>query len=135
MAVYTEMIKFSIFLSVGLGGFFGAIFRFSISSWIQKLSGSLFPFGTLGVNILGSFIIGFLFLYFQYINLSIHQKAIFITGLLGALTTFSTFSWETLFMLQEGLWGKAITNIALNIFLSIGASFLGMVIFKKIYGV
>lgn len=127
--------NFSLFLAVGAGGFLGAIFRFTISSQIQKISGSLFPFGTLGVNILGSFIIGFLFLYFQYINLSLHQKAIFITGLLGALTTFSTFSWETLLMMQEGLWSKALVNIGLNIFLCLGATFTGMIIFKKIYGV
>jgi len=129
------MMNFSLFLAVGAGGFLGAIFRFTISSQIQKISGSLFPFGTLGVNILGSFIIGFLFLYFQYINLSLHQKAIFITGLLGALTTFSTFSWETLLMMQEGLWSKALVNIGLNIFLCLGATFTGMIIFKKIYGV
>lgn len=124
-----------ILLSVGTGGFLGAIFRYTISSQIQKSSGSLFPFGTLGVNILGSFIIGFLFLYFQYINLSMHQKAMFVTGLLGALTTFSTFSWETLFMMQEGLWNKAILNIGLNIFLCLGATFMGILMFKKIYGV
>ncbi len=129
------MMNLTLFLAVGAGGFLGAIFRFTISSQIQKISGSLFPFGTLGVNILGSFIIGFLFLYFQYINLSIHQKAIFVTGLLGALTTFSTFSWETLFMMQEGLWSKALINIGLNIVLCLGATFTGMMIFKKIYGV
>ncbi len=129
------MMNLTLFLAVGAGGFLGAIFRFTISSQIQKISGSLFPFGTLGVNILGSFIIGFLFLYFQYINLSMHQKAIFVTGLLGALTTFSTFSWETLFMMQEGLWSKALLNIGLNIFLSLGATFIGMMIFKRIYGV
>jgi len=129
------MINLGIFISVGMGGFLGAIFRFTISGWIQKNSASLFPFGTLGVNILGSFIIGFLFLYFQHINLSIHQKAMFVTGLLGALTTFSTFSWETLFMMQEGLWGRAVGNIGLNIFFCLGATFLGMILFKKIYGV
>jgi len=129
------MINLGIFIAVGMGGFLGAIFRFTISGWIQKSSASLFPFGTLGVNILGSFIIGFMFLYFQHINLSIHQKAMFVTGLLGALTTFSTFSWETLFMMQEGLWGRALSNIGLNIFLCLGATFLGMIIFKKIYGV
>ena len=127
--------KFNILLSVGVGGFFGAILRFTLSSYIQKFTNSTFPFGTLGVNILGSFIIGFLFLYFQYVNLSINQKAIFVTGLLGALTTFSTFSWETLFLIQEGLFGKAILNIFLNITLSLGATLLGVALFRKIYGV
>ena len=127
--------NFSVILAVGFGGFFGAILRFTISGYIQRLTGSTFPFGTLGVNILGSFIIGFLFLYFQYINLSINQKAIFVTGLLGALTTFSTFSWETLFLIQEGLFERAILNILLNITLSLGATLLGVALFKKIYGV
>jgi CrcB protein len=125
----------SIVLAVGFGGFFGAIARFLISSWIQKSSASLFPFGTLSVNIIGSFIIGFLFLYFQHINLSVNQKALFVTGLLGALTTFSTFSWETLFLMQENLWTKALLNIGLNLFLSIGATFLGISVFKRIYGI
>jgi CrcB protein len=126
--------NFSLFLAVGIGGFFGAIARFIISSLVQKSSASLFPFGTLSVNILGSFIIGFLFLYFQHINLSINQKAMFVTGLLGALTTFSTFSWETLFLMQENLWTKAILIIGLNLFLSISATFLGIWVFKRIYG-
>ena len=81
------------------------------------------------------FVIGFLFLYFQHINLSVNQKAMFVTGLLGALTTFSTFSWETLFLMQENLWTKAFINIGLNLFLSIGATFLGILVFKRVYGI
>jgi len=129
------MMQWGILLSVGLGGFFGAMLRFLIAGWIQKSTASLFPFGTLGVNILGSFIIGFLFLYFQHINLSLHQKAILVTGLLGALTTFSTFSWETLLMLQGGDWSKAAMNILLNVSLSMMATFMGILLFKKIYGI
>jgi len=129
------MLQWGLLLSVALGGSIGAVLRFVISGWIQKASGSLFPFGTLGVNILGSFVIGFLFLYFQHINLSLHQKAILVTGLLGALTTFSTFSWETLFMLQHGEWSKALLNIVINVIFSIGATFVGISLFKKIYGI
>ena len=129
------MLQWGLLLSVALGGSIGAVLRFVISGWIQKASGSLFPFGTLGVNILGSFVIGFLFLYFQHINLSLHQKAILVTGLLGALTTFSTFSWETLFMLQHGEWSKALLNILINVIFSITATFVGILLFKKIYGI
>jgi len=127
--------SWGLFLAVGIGGSIGAIARFTISTWIQKSSGSVFPFGTLSVNILGSFIIGFLFLYFQHINLSPNQKAIFVTGLLGSLTTFSTFSWETLYMFQQNIWGKAFVNMGLNVFLSLGATLLGIIVFKRIYGV
>ena len=125
----------SLLFSVGIGGSMGAMLRFIISSWIQKATGLLFPFGTLGVNILGSFIIGFLFLYFQHINLSPNQKAIFVTGLLGALTTFPTFSWETLLLFQENMFVKAIANIGLNVIFSLGATLLGIIVFKRIYGI
>jgi len=120
-------------LAVGMGGFTGAIARFTLSGWVQKVSNSTFPFGTLSVNILGSFLIGFLFLYFQQINLSPTQKAFFITGLLGALTTFSTFSLDTVLLMQQELYLKAFSSVVLNIFLSIGATLLGMLVFKKIF--
>lgn len=124
----------SLLLAVGIGGFLGATLRFTLSSFIQNSTHIIFPFGTLFVNILGSFFIGFLFLYFQEINLSAHQKALLITGLLGALTTFSTFSLETLLMIQENLWVKALSNIGLNVVLCLVATYLGMMVFKKIYG-
>ena len=123
----------SLIFSVGIGGFIGATLRFILSGFIQNSTTILFPFGTLFVNILGSFFIGFLFLYFQEINLSAHQKALLITGLLGALTTFSTFSLETLLMIQENLWAKALSNIGLNVVLSLVATYLGMMVFKKVY--
>ena len=120
-------------IAVGVGGFIGAILRFLISGWVQKLSPSLFPVGTLSVNVLGSFIIGFAVLYFENV-VAPHQKALLITGMLGALTTFSTFSLETVTMLQGGLWGRAVTNIVLNASLCIGATIAGMILFKRIYG-
>jgi len=123
-----------IVFAVGIGGFLGAISRFIIASFVQKLSGASFPYGTLAVNILGSLIIGYLFLFFEQ-TVAPAQKAMFVTGFLGALTTFSTFSLETVLMLQNGLFLKAITNVTLNAILCIGATILGMIIFKKIYGI
>ncbi len=125
--------NFSLILAVGVGGFFGAISRFLISSYIQKLSSSLFPFGTLSVNVIGSFLIGFLIVYFENI-INPTQKALLITGFLGALTTFSTFSYETVTMIQNSLYYRALINILLNVLLSIGATIGGIIVFKKIYG-
>lgn len=119
--------------AIGIGGFFGAISRFLISTYMQKLTGSLFPVGTLTVNILGSFIIGFLVLYFENI-ISPNQKAMLVTGFLGALTTFSTFSYETVAMLQESLYYRALINITLNVILSLAGTIVGIIAFKKIYG-
>ena len=125
--------QIGLLLSIGIGGFIGAILRFSISGWVTKLTTSSFPFGTLSVNILGSFLIGFLFLYFQQVNLSVYQKSLLITGLLGALTTFSTFSLDTVLLMQQELYVKAFSNVLLNVFFSISATFLGMMVFKRIY--
>ncbi|CAA6811463.1 MAG: CrcB protein [uncultured Sulfurovum sp.] len=125
--------QLGLLLAVGIGGFIGAVLRFSISHWVNTLSNSSFPFGTLSVNVLGSFFIGFLFLYFQQVNLSLYQKSLLITGLLGALTTFSTFSLDTVLLIQEELYIKAFSNVFLNVILSIGATLLGMIIFKRIY--
>ncbi len=120
-------------LAIGMGGFFGAISRYLIALGMQKLTGLLFPIGTLTVNVLGSFLIGFLYLYFEQ-SIAPLQKAMLVTGFLGALTTFSTFSLETMLMLQDGLYAKALLNIALNVILSLLATFAAIILFKKIYG-
>ena len=121
-------------LFVGLGGFFGAVARFLIAGFVQKLAGTTFPVGTLTVNVLGSFLIGFLVLLFE--NLIAPQwKAFFVTGFLGALTTFSTFSYETVVLLQEGLWFKALLNVTLNVGLCLTATVSGMALFKTIFRV
>jgi len=121
-------------LSVGAGGFFGAVSRFLLSTAVQKITGTVFPYGTLAVNVLGSFLIGFFFFYFDQ-TVSPHQKAFLITGFLGALTTFSTFSLETVLMLQNSLYLKAFTNVSLNAALCVTATLLGMMIFRRVYGV
>jgi len=127
-------VSWQIFVAVGAGGFLGAVSRFLLSGWVQKLTGASFPFGTLAVNILGSFLIGFLILYFEQ-SIAPQQKALVITGFLGALTTFSTFSLETVLMLQESLYLKAFSNISLNVLLCVSATVLGMMLFRKLYGV
>jgi CrcB protein len=83
---------------------------------------------------MGSFVIGFLFLYFEQ-TLSPNAKALAVTGFLGALTTFSTFSLETVLMLQNGLYTKALANILLNAILCLSATLVGMAIFRRVYGV
>lgn len=121
-----------IFLYVGIGGFFGAISRYLIAGFVQKSFDTLFPVGTLSVNVLGSFIIGFMAMYFSQV-VAPEYKALVITGFLGALTTFSTFSLENVNMLQDGDYLRVGINITLNIIFTISATILAIIIFKKIY--
>jgi len=120
--------------AVAVGGSIGAVLRFVISFYVNKMLGSSFAYGTLSVNIIGSFLIGFLALYFEQ-AISPNLKAMLVTGMLGALTTFSTFSLETIMMIQQSLYFKALLNVALNVIFSLSATVLGMIVFKKIYGI
>ena len=119
-------------LFVGIGGFLGSVLRFLLSSFIQKSADTFFPIGTLSVNIIGGFLIGFLALYFeQYVNPE--YRALLITGFLGGLTTFSTFSYETVLLIENSAYTKAMMNIMISVVFSIGATILGMLVFKKFF--
>ena len=124
--------NFTLLMYIGFGGFLGAISRFLISNFIQRQVNMLFPIGTLSVNILGSFIIGFMAMFFQNI-IEPEYKALVITGFLGALTTFSTFSLENVNMLQDGDYSRFALNIVLNVTLTLGATISAIILFKKIY--
>jgi CrcB protein len=125
------MSSLTIFL-IGVGGFFGAISRFLLSTFLQRSFDTLFPIGTLGVNVLGSFIIGFAAMFFSQI-IAPEFKALVITGFLGALTTFSTFSLENVNMLQDGDYFRFALNITLNIILTLTATISAIYLFKRFY--
>ena len=120
-------------LLVALGGSIGAVFRYLISIFMIQVFGSSFPFGTLLVNILGSFLMGVIYALGQMSHISPELKALIGIGLLGALTTFSTFSNETLLLLQEGDWLKATLNVVLNLSLCLFMVYLGQqLVFSRI---
>ncbi|MDR8523879.1 MULTISPECIES: fluoride efflux transporter CrcB [Shewanella] len=112
-------------LFVALGGSIGAVFRYLISLLMLQVFGSGFPFGTLVVNILGSFLMGVIFALGQVSELSPEIKAFIGVGMLGALTTFSTFSNETLLLMQEGFLAKAVLNVVVNVGVCIFVVYLG----------
>ena len=104
-------------LVIGSGGFLGAVLRVYLNGVINSKVPHILPFGTLGVNLLGSFIMGSLFAYFMYTNiLSVHMKSFLTTGLLGALTTYSTFAMETFWLIEGGSLFLAAANMTLNVF-------------------
>jgi len=103
-------------ITVASGGAIGATLRLLISTAVNKTFVHTLPFGTLAVNLLGSLLIGILFAYFHLnTSLSPHLKTLLITGILGALTTYSTFAIESFFLLESGHYTHAFANMALNL--------------------
>jgi len=104
-------------IAVASGGAIGATLRLLINGIVNKHFVHALPLGTLIVNLLGSLLIGVLFAYFHLnTSLSPHIKTFMVTGILGALTTYSTFAIESFFLLESGHYGHAFANMALNVF-------------------
>jgi len=109
--------NFLTIIAVASGGAIGATLRLTISTAVNKSFIHALPLGTLTVNLIGSLLIGILFAYFHLnTSLSPHLKTFMITGILGALTTYSTFAIESFFLLESGDYIHAFANMALNLF-------------------
>ncbi|NVK24365.1 MAG: fluoride efflux transporter CrcB [Gammaproteobacteria bacterium] len=114
-------------LFVALGGAIGASLRYGANLMAIAWLGKGFPYATLVVNIVGSFLMGVLFSAIEHGIIGNQVWRPFIgVGLLGALTTFSTFSMDSLLMLQQGEWTKALINILLNVIVCMFAAWLGL---------
>ena len=118
-------------LLIGIGGFFGAILRYIVSGIIPVKFG--LPTGTLMVNVIGSFILGFLLYGSLLTPIPAEYKLLIGTGFCGALTTFSTFSYETFVLIEEGLIIKALLNIIMNVILCLIMVYLGRVLALSIF--
>ena len=113
-------------LAVAVGGAVGALARHGVSTAMVAAFGPRFPLGTLVVNVAGSFAMGWLFALFAgRMDVSPELRLLLTTGLLGAFTTFSTFSMETLVLLQAGRWLAGAANVLLSVALCLGAAWLG----------
>jgi CrcB protein len=118
--------QFSILGFIAFGGACGACSRYLISELCIFLFGRGFPYGTLTVNILGSFIMGLIVAAIQAEYLSADPwRQVIGLGFLGALTTFSTFSMDNVLLMQQGAFFKVGLNILLNVTLSISAAWVG----------
>ena len=110
-------------LLLSAGGAIGALLRYALGGSVHKIAGHHFPFGTLAVNILGCFLIGFFaVLHHEKLVFGPNMRLFFMVGVLGAFTTFSAFSYETWSLMEANEWIKA----TLNIFLSVGLGMFGL---------
>lgn len=120
-------------LVIGSGGFIGAILRAYLIGVVNSHIEHDIPFGTLVVNVVGSFIMGFLYFFFTHTHFfPPHVKSFLSTGILGALTTYSTFAIETFILFNDKTYMLAFSNMLLNLFGSIIAVFSGYYIAKEL---
>lgn len=117
-------------LTVGAGGFFGSILRYLLSYYINTCSSSVFPFGTLFVNLSGSFLIGIIIAASLSENLSRNMQLFLATGFCGGFTTFSTFSYEFFALLEQGHSGYAFLYAGTSLTFGLFFVWLGFYLVK-----
>jgi fluoride exporter len=121
------------YLAIAIGGALGCWARFAQTNLVQAVYGRDFPFATLSINVIGSFLMGFLFIEtLERLTLSPILRTGVLTGFLGGYTTFSTFEMETLFLAQGGELVKAALYVALSVGLGFLAAFGGAYIARNL---
>ena len=120
-------------LLIAVGGAFGAVFRYGASISVYSLLGRGFPYGTLFVNVTGSLLMGVLsILFLERYSIDPEWRAAILVGLLGSFTTFSTFSMETLALLEQGDIARASLNVVLSVGVCLLAVWMGVIIGRQI---
>jgi CrcB protein len=120
------------FILLAAGGAIGTILRYSLSGFSYRFFNGVFPWGTLAVNLTGSFIIGLLWGLFEIENISSNVRNFIFVGILGGFTTFSTFAIESLNLFRDGEVKLALTNILASNIIGIVLVFLGFIIARNI---
>jgi len=114
-------------LLVAIGGAIGSVFRYLVGVWALRQFGPAFPWGTLTVNVVGSFAIGFLAeLIVRRFDASPEMRLLLITGILGGFTTFSAFSLDVISLFERGAGGAGVTYLVASVAISLGAVSAGL---------
>lgn len=111
---------------IALGGAAGALARYGLSGWVQGLLNTTFPMGTVAVNVLGSFVLGLSFPLFESLAWSAETRTVVVMGFLGAFTTFSTFSYEAVVLLEGGEWARGGLYVGGSLLLGLAGVVAGM---------
>lgn len=121
-----------IYLAIAIGGVLGCWARYAMTNLVETIGGRDFPFATLSINVLGSFLIGFLFIAMvERLTVAPYIRFGIITGGLGGFTTFSTFSMETLLLAEQGEVAKSVLYVLLSVALGLVAAFAGAYIARN----
>jgi CrcB protein len=120
---------------IGIFGAAGAVARYSVSGWVYRVCGESFPYGTLAVNLIGCFLLGAVAHITQNTELiRVNLRDPVRIGMLGAFTTFSTFGYDTLQLLELGRWWLGLLNVLLSVLVGIFAVWLGIALARQYYG-
>lgn len=116
------MIPLLVFLGAGIGG----VTRYGISVWVHEAAGAAFPWGTLSINVSGSFLVAVLYGILEGTVVAPEWRVFLGIGICGGYTTFSAFSYESIQLLQDGEWNRALLYIFGSVVLSLSAAALGL---------
>ena len=126
-------INWLVLLCVALGGATGSVARFLLANWVNQLYGTLFPWGTFAVNFLGCILFGIIVAGLTRWFAHDYSKWLLLIGFLGGFTTFSTFAYETVSLLQAQRIGYALLNIGLSTGLCLLGLWLGLKVTNRIF--
>ncbi len=121
-------------LLVAIGGAIGAAGRYLIGGWVQTFAGTGFPLGTFFVNATGSLIIGVILGLVERGSLSGQARLFLAVGIMGGYTTFSSFSYDNLGLLQSGETGRLLVNMFGQLAIGLFAAYLGVVLARALGG-
>jgi CrcB protein len=124
-----------ILLLIALGGAAGSVLRYLVGGRIQHFATHGFPVGTLSVNVVGCLLIGILAQLFLNMQTSGPWRAVLMVGFCGGFTTFSTFSFETVGLIEGGDYARALAYISLSVILCLAATFAGMTLMRTMLSV
>ena len=121
------------FLAISVAAVFGANLRYLLSRLAALEFGSVFPYGTLFINIVGSFIVGFFIVWTsERVLVDPRWRLLVVIGFCGSFTTFSSYAFETMAYFEQGQWGLMVTNIFTNNLLCLGGALAGMAIARAL---
>lgn len=123
------------YILLAAGGAIGTLLRYSLSGFTYRVVDGIFPWGTLFVNLTGSFAIGLLWGFFELGNMSPNMRNFIFAGVLGGFTTFSSFTLESFNLLRDGEIKYAISNILASNILGLALVFAGFYISRYIINV
>jgi CrcB protein len=121
------------FLVISIGAIFGANARWVISRFAARIISPIFPYGTLFINVSGSFVVGFFMIWSsERVLLDPRWRLLVVVGFCGAFTTFSSFAFETMAYFQQGQWIMMLANLISNNLLCLGAALAGMAVARAV---